>query len=255
MKIEIPTNCPVCDSVLVKVNDQLFCRNKACEAQSLKKIEHFAKAMKIKGLGPSSIEKLAFDSIEDLFTFSEGYYTDALGATVGKKLFAEVHKAKSNPLSLLLAGFGIPLFGEVAARKLANHVRHIDNINLETCKVAALGTKQTEKLLEFLETEEYSRIRALPLNFSEEASKSELGVSVCITGKLTNFSNRTQAATYLTTLGFTVTDSVTKQTKVLIDEEGRTSSKRTKANQLNIPILTIDDLLKEYKVNDNQNLD
>lgn len=255
MKIEIPTSCPVCGSTLVRVNDQLFCRNKECEAQSLKKIEHFAKAMKIKGLGPSSIEKLAFDSIEDLFTFSEGYYTDALGDTIGKKLYAEVHKAKANPLSMLLAGFGIPLFGEVAAKKLAKQVMHIDKISLEACKAAALGAKQTEKLLEFLETEEYSRIRALPLNFSEESSKSELGISVCITGKLINFSNRTQAATYLGSLGFTVTDSVTKQTKVLIDEEGRTSSKRTKAQQLNIPILTIDDLLKEYKVNDNKNLD
>ena len=46
-----PTSCPTCASVLELVNDQLFCRNKLCPAQSAKRVEHFAKTLKIKGLG------------------------------------------------------------------------------------------------------------------------------------------------------------------------------------------------------------
>jgi DNA ligase (NAD+) len=52
-----PTNCPACNSDLELVNDQLFCRNSLCPAQSAKKLEHFARTIKIKGLGPSTIEK------------------------------------------------------------------------------------------------------------------------------------------------------------------------------------------------------
>ena len=50
-----PTQCPSCDSVLEWVNDQLFCRNRACPAQNSKAVEHFAKTIKIKGLGPAAI--------------------------------------------------------------------------------------------------------------------------------------------------------------------------------------------------------
>ena len=56
-KIEIPVNCPVCDSKLELVQDQLFCRNSSCDAQVQGKLEHFAKTMKIKGLGPRTIDK------------------------------------------------------------------------------------------------------------------------------------------------------------------------------------------------------
>ena len=45
-----PTNCPSCDSILVYRNDQLFCENPSCPAQWDKKVEHFASALKIKGL-------------------------------------------------------------------------------------------------------------------------------------------------------------------------------------------------------------
>ena len=57
-EILAPTHCPSCDSELDWVNDSLYCRNRLCPAQNSKAVEHFAKTMKIKGLGPASIEKL-----------------------------------------------------------------------------------------------------------------------------------------------------------------------------------------------------
>ena len=47
-------------------------------------------------------------------------------------------------------------------------------------------------------------------------------------------------------LGFTVTSSVTKNTDYLVDEEGRKSSKSTKAESLGIPILTIKEILRTH---------
>ena len=78
--------------------------------------------------------------------------------------------------------------------------------------------------------------------------KQSIDKVVCITGKLNDFKNRNLAKTYLESFGFTVTTSITKKTDYLVDEEGRKSSKSTKADSLGIPILTIKDILKENKL-------
>ncbi|HEY9705061.1 MAG TPA: hypothetical protein V6C58_21660 [Allocoleopsis sp.] len=65
--IEEPTCCPVCDYQLEKVNDQLFCRNLACPAQIAGKVQHFAKTLGIKGLGPKTIEKLGLQELTEIF--------------------------------------------------------------------------------------------------------------------------------------------------------------------------------------------
>ena len=62
-----PEVCPACDTLLVWENDQLFCTNTRCSGKTSKKIKHFAKTLKIKGLGPRTIEKLEITSIFDLY--------------------------------------------------------------------------------------------------------------------------------------------------------------------------------------------
>ena len=61
---------------------------------------------------------------------------------------------------------------------------------------------------------------------------------------LKDFANRREAGEYLTSLGYTITTTVSKQTNYLVDEEGRESSKSKKAKQLGIKIVTIDELRK-----------
>lgn len=245
--IQIPTTCPTCNSNLEMVNEQLFCRNKECSAQTLKKIQHYCKVMKIKGMGEKTLEKLDFEKVHDLYDFSVHYYVDALGDTMGNKLFKEVQQSKTIPLNVGLAAFSIPLIGETASKKLGTVCKTIDDISKESCKQAGLGEKATANLLEWIDSQEYV---GLPINLTFEeqtASETSKNISVCITGKLLNFKNRSDAAKYLESLGFTITDSVTKTTNILIDEEGKASSKREKAEKLNIPIITIEELIKEYK--------
>ena len=69
------------------------------------------------------------------------------------------------------------------------------------------------------------------------------GLKVCITGKLVDFKNRTEAGEYLKSKGYIIVSGVSKNTDILIDEEGRQSSKRTKAESLNIDITTIKQLI------------
>lgn len=242
--IEIPTMCPSCGSKLVFVNDQLFCQSKDCPAQTLKRIQHYCKVMKIKGMGEKTLEKLDFEEIHDLYEFSVYYYVDMLGETMGRKLHKEVHDSLNVPLNVSLAAFSIPLVGETASKKLGAVCKVFEDISEETCKKAGLGEKATANLINWIKSQE---IVGLPISktFETTSNTTSNSLVVCITGKLNNFKNRTDAGKYLESLGFTVVDSVTKNTNILIDEEGRPSSKREKAEKLNITITTIEDLINK----------
>jgi DNA ligase (NAD+) len=214
LKIEIPTTCPSCGYLLETVNEQLFCRNTACDAQLGKKLEHFCKVLQIKGFGPKTIEKL-----------------------------------KSADLATVLASFSIPLVGGTASGKIAAVVSSIEEINQETCKIAGLGEKVTANLLNWINTEYPEMKEFLPFSFkTKKTVVSADSKRVCITGKLKSFKKKADAESILAAAGFTLVDSVTKTTDYLVDEEGKMSSKREKAVQYGITIITdLNDLLKENK--------
>ena len=69
--ITAPSTCPSCGSKLELSFPLLYCRNPSCGDQSSKKIEHFAKTLKIKGLGPATIDSLALESLNDIYSMQE----------------------------------------------------------------------------------------------------------------------------------------------------------------------------------------
>jgi len=246
--ITVPTSCPTCDSLLELVNDQLFCRNTGCEAKSSKMVEHFAKTLKIKGLGPKTIEKLSLNSISDIYSISKSEINNEIGERVGTKLLQQIELSKSVDATQLLPAFSIPLIGRTASKKLFSKIANFSDITMSSCTKAGLGPKSCANLLDWYDREFLHNLEYLPFSFRadvQEPTAESIGKSVCITGKLNDFANRSLAKDYLESFGFTVTSSVTKKTDFLVDEEGRKSSKSTKAESLGIPILTIKDIIKE----------
>ena len=244
MKIEIPKTCPSCNSKLELVNAQLFCRNSNCKAQGQKKIEAFTKGMKIKGFGPKTIEKLPIFQPVDLYALSLEEYKNELGEKIGTKLFEEVQKSSNTDLAMFLSSCSIPLIGITAGRKIAQNISSIEDITEESLRKSGLGEKARGNLLKWLATtyieDSYNQI---PITLAKvELPNIKQKGKVCITGKLINFKNRAEAGKYLEKLGYTVTTGVSKNTDFLVDEEGISSSKRKKAEQLNIKILTIKQL-------------
>jgi NAD-dependent DNA ligase len=244
--IEEPTECPCCNYPLEKVKDQLFCRNVACSAQVAKKIEHFAKTLGIKGLGPKSVEKLQLQEITELFYLDKDEVAEVLGDKLAVKLLDEIEKAKVSTLATVIESFSIPLVGGTAAKKIAGVVSSIEEINKESCKLAGLGEKVTDNLLNWVETEYKELKDFLPFTFSSVQPPNTNTKTVCITGKLKNYKKKADAEQILSAAGFTLVDSVTKSLDYLVDEENKMSSKREKAMQYGITIITdLNDLLKE----------
>lgn len=249
MRIQIPTNCPCCNYKLELVNDQLFCRNQACSAQLEKKVEHFCKTLGIKGMGSKTIEKLQLADITELYYLEQDQVCSAVNSErVGLKLLAEIERSRSADLATVLSAFSIPLIGRTASTKLCSVVNHVDEINATTCKQAGLGDKATQNLLSWLETEFCEIRHFLPFSFRAEQPvvTNSVGNNICITGKLSSFKTKAEAYKQLEQLGYTVVESVTKTTNYLVDEEDKGSTKRKKAEQLGIKIITnLDTFIKE----------
>jgi NAD-dependent DNA ligase len=182
--------------MLDTVNDQLFCRNVDCPAQSSKKIEHFAKSLSIKGLGKATIEKLELQDYHEVYSFTEEEIISLLDSErLGAKLFAEIENSKSADLTTLLPAFSIPLIGRSASNKLTTKVSNISEITLQKCIDSGLGPKAASNLTNWLENIFYpNEYNDLPFSFSCEKPKVNYtkGV-VCITGKLKSYPSKAAA--------------------------------------------------------------
>lgn len=253
-KIEIPSKCPSCTKELELVNGQLFCRNAECPARTSKALVHFTSVLKIKGVGPKSLDKLGFTSPIELYNTPIEYFIEILGEKVAFKIYKEIVESKKADLRIVLQALGINRIGETASRKISQVVSHISEINEETCTAAGLGRVDTGILVTWLNNNK-ELLDSLPFTFNSINTQKPLGKTkgcVCITGHLRNFNNRNDAKKYLENLGYTITDTVSAKTTALICEEDKESTKTTQAKARNIPILTIESLIKRDNINDNK---
>jgi DNA ligase (NAD+) len=241
-EINFPTNCPSCDNELEWVNDSLYCRNHLCPAQNAKAVEHFAKTIKIKGLGPASIKKLGWTCPSEIYLTSDESILRLLGSKkVALKLIAEIQNSKSAPLELVLPAFGIPLIGKTATLKLSETISNITEINADTCERAGLGPKATNNLLDWMRKDFYGYFDGvLPFNykFSNTTPPAVSKGMVCISGRLKSFKSKADATTALNMAGYEVKSSLTKQVDFLINEGGAESAKTRQARQTGVTIVT-----------------
>ena len=234
-----PDKCPSCQSVLEWKNDQLYCLNGECPAKAGKQVEHFAKTLKIKGLGPAAIEKLDLSSISEIYTMDLDFMSRQLKSEkLAIKLHDEIERSKQEALDTVLPAFGIPLVGRSATEKLSKTVENIFEIDAESCKRAGLGNVATTNLMNWLDND-FERYCDLPFSFEFKNNTTTTSVKavVCISGKLKSFKTKAEATKALEESGYIVKDSLTKDVSYLVNESGTQSAKTVKAEQLGVTII------------------
>jgi DNA ligase (NAD+) len=199
--------------------------------------------MKIKGLGEKTVEKLGFEDIRDIYTIKDELLIDKIGEKLGRKLLQEIEGSRTVPISVFLSALSIPLLGSTAARKLSRFVKHIDEIDKETCELAGLGPKVTNNLLQWIENEgklpEELGITLIPETVKD--STEPLNLTVVVSGKVEGYT-RDSIKQYLETYGIKVMGTVSKNTDyVICNDKQSTSSKVKKAQELDIEILTMNE--------------
>ena len=236
-----PEVCPSCESPLEWKNDMLYCTNILCPAQIQKRIEHFARSLKIKGLGPKSIEKLGLTSLLDIYNLS--YYTIKSALSSEKlaiKLLREINHSRKASMNDVLPAFSIPLIGKTAATKLSSKIKSLFDLDEDKCKAAGLGPKATESLLSWYSDEFENSLKKLPFDWQFQTPKiaTETKGAVCISGKLSSFKTKAEATKALSYAGYVVKSSLTKDVIFLINESGIESAKTKEARERGITIIT-----------------
>ena len=166
-KLDIPTNCPSCDSKLLHFEDEvaLRCINPRCPAQIKEGLIHFASrdAMNIAGLGPSIVEKLfAADLVKDVadiyrLTVEDLLLLDGIKDKSAQKLYQAIQSSKENSAEKLLFGLGIRHVGSKASQLLLQHFHSIESLAQanpeEVASIESLGSVIAQSLQSYFESE------------------------------------------------------------------------------------------------------
>jgi DNA ligase (NAD+) len=163
---------------------------------------------------------------------------------------------EQTPFHRVLFGLNIPDVGWVTAQNLARHFEKVDRLmdasQEELEEVEGIGPERAEAIAAWFADEQNRalvvELRNLGLRFEvgDELRPVEgtlTGHTYVITGTLERYS-RDEAATALEEKGAKVGNSVSGKTTGLIVGEEPGSSKLTKARNLEVPLLTEDDLLE-----------
>ncbi|HGY9741963.1 TPA: NAD-dependent DNA ligase LigA [Streptococcus pneumoniae] len=256
-KLDIPTNCPSCDSHLLHFEDEvaLRCINPRCPAQIMEGLIHFASrdAMNITGLGPSIVEKLfaanLVKDVADIYRLKEDDFLllEGVKEKSASKLFQAIQASKENSAEKLLFGLGIRHVGGKASQLLLQHFHSIENLAQadpeEVASIESLGSVIAQSLQTYFATEGSEillrELKETGVNLDYKgqtvvADAALSGLTVVLTGKLERL-KRSEAKSKLESLGAKVTGSVSKKTDLVV-VGADAGSKLQKAQELGIQV-------------------
>ncbi len=264
----MPTHCPECGTALAPAKEgdaDIRCPNaRSCPAQLRERVFHVA------GRGAFDIEAVGYEAAiallqagaigdeGDLFSLTEDdllrteLFTTKSGALSanGKRLLANLDKAKAAPLWRVLVALSIRHVGPTAARALATEFGSLDAITSasteELAAVEGVGPTIAAALTEWFTVDWHRAIvdkwqaAGLPMADERDASvpRTLEGLTIVVTGSLAGFS-RDDAKEAIVARGGKAAGSVSKKTDYVVagDSPG---SKFDKAVQLGVPILDED---------------
>ena len=256
-KLDIPTNCPSCDSDLLHFEDEvaLRCINPRCPAQIMEGLIHFASrdAMNITGLGPSVVEKLfsanLVKDVADIYRLKEEDFLllEGVKEKSAAKLYQAIQTSKDNSAEKLLFGLGIRHVGSKASQLLLQHFHSIENLAQadpeEVASIESLGGVIAKSLQTYFATEGSEillrELKEAGVNLDYKgqtvvADATLSGLTVVLTGKLERL-KRSEAKSKLESLGAKVTGSVSKKTDLVV-AGADAGSKLQKAQELGIEV-------------------
>ena len=256
-KLDIPTNCPSCNSVLLHFEDEvaLRCINPRCPAQIMEGLIHFASrdAMNITGLGPSIVEKLfaanLVKDVADIYRLKEEDFLllEGVKEKSASKLYQAIQASKENSAEKLLFGLGIRHVGSKASQLLLQHFHSIENLSQadpdEVASIESLGGVIAKSLQTYFATEGSEillrELKEAGVNLDYKgqtvvADAALSGLTVVLTGKLERL-KRSEAKSKLESLGAKVTGSVSKKTNLVVAGTDA-GSKLQKAQELGIEV-------------------
>ena len=267
---KMPTNCPECNSILVRPQNEAVtrCVNSSCPAILRGSIIHWASrnALDIRGLGERIaillIKNNLVQSVADLYslTVEQIANLDRMGTKSAENLVKAISESKNQTYDRILYGLGIRYVGRVNANILASNFPSIEDLSQASFEsieaIYGIGEEIAQSVFEWVKVPEnialIQNLQAVGLKFSHPIAISKIttndsnqvltGKTFVITGTLPSL-KRNEAQKIIEQAGAKVTGSISKKTDYLLLGENA-GSKLIKAKKLGIPQLSEAELLE-----------
>ena len=265
---EYISHCPECHTPLERTEGDAkhYCPNEyGCPPQITGRIQHFIsrKAMDIEGLGGETVELLFKEGLikdyADLYdlTKEEILPLERMAEKSADNLIKGVAESVNIPFERVMFALGIRYVGETVAKKLAKAYKNIDALSSATQEelvaVDEIGERIAESVVAFFSNEKnlqaIARLKAKGVQFELSAEKLEnqteilKGKTVVVSGVFETVS-RDELKKLIEDNGGKVGSSISSKTSYLVAGDKMGPSKRTKAENLGVPIITEQEFLE-----------
>ncbi len=264
---EMPAQCPVCASALVKIEGEVAvrCLNVNCPARLKQSVEHFASrgVMDIDGMGEALVEQLVdqglVKNVADLYDLTREQLEalERMGAKSATRILENLDASRRRALPRLINGLGISFVGERTAQILAETFGDLDAIatmaeeRLQSAN--EIGPKVSAAIRLYFSDprnlELIERLRAAGLRFTHEIKGKPMGPFAGQTWVLTGTMptlKREDAKARIEEAGGKVSGGVSKKTSVVVAGE-EAGSKLDKARELGVEIIDEAELLRRLE--------
>ena len=254
----LPDSCPQCNGEVIRPEGEVVarCQNAACPAQVKGRIDHFVskRAMNMDGLGTKLIDQMVEEGLlrdfSDIFTLKKEDVAglERMAEKSAENLMDAIKASKIVSLWRFVYGLGIRNIGEHLAQVLANRFGDLDAIMSaapeELEEIDEVGPIVAASIHSFFSGESnraiVERCLASGVTLENPPTLSEStpleGKTFVFTGSLEKFT-RSEAKEMVEHMGGRAGGSVSQKTDYLVAGPG-TGSKKTKAEELGVPILT-----------------
>ena len=274
--VKFITHCPSCNSPISKIKNEAnyYCRNhKYCLPQIIGKVQHFIgkDAVNIEFLGPETIKglidndlikniadlyKLKYHDLYDLkieFKNSNGERKiRSLKEKSCRNIINSISQSKNSNYSNILFGLGIRYVGKSTAEVLSEHFNNIKKLidakYDEIIQINEIGDKIAESICEFFkDNDNISIVSELEKNGLKLYSKKKINIDssiknikFVITGTFINYT-RDELKNIIKINGGKISSSISKNTDFLILGKNFGPSKKSKADNLGIKMISEND--------------
>jgi len=261
------TECPECHTPLERSEGDAkhYCPNEyGCPPQITGRIQHFIsrKAMDIEGLGGETVELLFKEGLikdyADLYDLTKEQILplERIAEKSADNLIKGVAESVAIPFERVMFALGIRYVGETVAKKLAKAYKNIDALSSATQEelvaVDEIGERIAESVVDFFSNEKnldaIERLKTKGVQFELSAEKLEnqteilKGKTVVVSGVFETVS-RDELKKLIEDNGGKVGSSISSKTSYLVAGDKMGPSKRTKAENLGVPIITEQEFL------------
>ena len=265
------TECPECNTPLVRTEGeaQHYCPNyNGCNPQIIGRIQHFIsrKAMDIEGLGGETVALLVNEALinnySDLYELTKEQVIplERMAEKSAENLVNGIEASKQIPFERVLYALGIRYVGETVAKKLARHYKSVDALAnttiIDLVTVDEIGIRIAESVVEFFNSDKnqniIQRLKGFGVQLEISAEKlanqtNKLQGQIFVVSGVFETVSRDELKKLIEDNGGKVSSSISSKTNFVVAGDNMGPSKKTKAESLNVSIISEFDFLQLIK--------